>query len=68
MKTLSPFEFINTIKQGWIENSDWGVSSIIDRTDNNYFCCVNKSLVNHVGMIGTWSYGSCDNDVNYNKN
>ena len=59
------FDFITTIKQGWIENSDFGVSSIIDRTDNNYFCCVNKSLVNHMGVWGTWSHGYCDNDTNF---
>ena len=54
--------FMDVIRKGWVDNVDWGISNIIEKNKNNYFCCVNKSVVNHIGDFGLHSNGKTDKD------
>ena len=47
-------KFIDIIKSGWILREDFGISDVIEEK-GMHFCCMNASLVNHVGEIGLHS-------------
>jgi cellulose synthase/poly-beta-1,6-N-acetylglucosamine synthase-like glycosyltransferase len=58
-------EFITEIKKGWLINEDWGICELI-KNNNYYLCCVNKGLINHIGIYGLHSNELiCDIDSNF---
>ena len=67
------FNFIETLKNGWKgykgNLEDWGIQKLISDKENYYFCCVNKSVVNHIGKIGLHSNSEkYDTDKNFKIN
>jgi hypothetical protein len=59
---------IELIRSAWRKKEDWGVNDILFKLPNHFLCCVNSSLVNHVGEIGLHSSrGRFDSDSKFKQ-
>ena len=43
---------IDLIEKAWLSDMDLGVNHTFNSTSNHFMCCVNKSLVQHIGDVG----------------
>ena len=57
-------KFLDFIKKYWIVDLDWGIIHAM-RDQDKPILCLNKGILNHIGLHGLYSHGSCDVDENY---
>lgn len=56
--------FLDFIYTYWDHDLDWGI--VHEMVNRNYpQCCTTVSCLNHLGLYGLSSCGSCDNDSNF---